>query len=504
MLLTKQLKHSIPYVLLLVIVIAGFLFRLKGIQDNHSFWADEAFAASLGRDIVTARRTPFEAMKLLNYQPLHVLTTAASMKFFGLNEFAARLPVVLFGALGIIVAFLLAKKLSDEYGGLLAAFLYAFSQLNLAHHTQAKPNAAIQTILLFNLYLLTFLKKRENNYYLHGFIIILSSIATLFHFLGILVFIPYFIFLLRKINLRRATFNVKNLVIFLSFSAIFLTVFFFASGTNRVNDFFQPGGFKILFYYNNITYLRELLWKNYAFIVLPAILGFLATYKKNRTLTTAVIVWIFVLLYFWTFRAFRNIRYLLPLFGILIVYFAVFWSQVGEKVLERKSWLVCLVVAVLMYAGGYKIVRMQSSYYNPNQDLYGDIQIADYKTAFSLIKERFPDLSQRAIFNDWYEAQSWYLPQKKVDAYFLVGTEKPYHQTIDNAPVYGRLQDFLKEKNKYKKGALIVEDWQSLLPEEIKQYAKKNMKLEFRVESLPQAKDDPWPIEVYRWDNLTK
>ena len=65
--------------------------------------------------------------------------------------------------------------------------------------------------------------------------------------------------------------------------------------------------------------------------------------------------------------------------------------------------------------------------------------------------------------------------------------------------IYGDLNSFLIEKSKHQKGILIVEDWESYLPEDIKQYAKKNMKLEFRVEGLAQAKNDPWPLEVYSW-----
>ena len=49
------------------------------------------------------------------------------------------------------------------------------------------------------------------------------------------------------------------------------------------------------------------------------------------------------------------------------------------------------------------------------------------------------------------------------------------------------------------KGIFIVEDWESFLPEDIKQYARKNLKREIRIESLEVAKDDPWPLEVYTW-----
>ncbi len=65
--------------------------------------------------------------------------------------------------------------------------------------------------------------------------------------------------------------------------------------------------------------------------------------------------------------------------------------------------------------------------------------------------------------------------------------------------IYGSLNQFLQQKSKYEKGILIVEDWESILPEDIKQYAKKNMKRELRVKGLPQAKGDIWPIEVYSW-----
>lgn len=491
----KKTKTLLLFFILFSIVIGGFLFRLKGITDNHSFWSDEAFAADLGRDIITGQRTPAAAMKLMDYEPLFVLTTAASMKIFGLNEFAARIPIVILGTLGIVAAYLLAKKLSDTYGGLLAAFLYAFSQLNLAHHTQAKPYAILQAILLFNLYLITLIKKGKSNYFFHILIISFSVIASLLHFLGMLTWIPYFLFLFQTVNIRSLKFNRQQVIIALSIFIVFLGTFIAASGLKKVSEFFQTAGD------NNFTYLRELIWRNYAFIFLPALFGIIVSYRKNRLLTNSIIIWILVLTYLWIFRAFRNIRYLMPLFGLIFVYFGVFWSKVGEEMIDKKSWLACLLVAFLLYAGGYKIIRKPANYYTPNADLFADIQIADYKTAYKLIQEKYPDLSDVAVFNDWYDTQRWYLPQKPVDAYFRVKTKKPFRDTADGKMIYGTLNDFLEEKNKYPQGILIVEDWQSILPEEIKQYAKQNLKREIRVEGLPQAQGDNWPIEVYSWTN---
>ena len=78
-------------------------------------------------------------------------------------------------------------------------------------------------------------------------------------------------------------------------------------------------------------------------------------------------------------------------------------------------------------------------------------------------------------------------------------TTKPYKHKIANAMVYGSLKDFKKIMKDHPQGLLIMEDWESFLPEDIKQYAKKNLKLELRVESLREAPDDPWPLALYSW-----
>ncbi|PIP64124.1 hypothetical protein COW96_04270, partial [Candidatus Roizmanbacteria bacterium CG22_combo_CG10-13_8_21_14_all_33_16] len=58
----------------------------------------------------------------------------------------------------------------------------------------------------------------------------------------------------------------------------------------------------------------------------------------------------------------------------------------------------------------------------------------------------------------------------------------------------------LKQKARYQSGILIIEDWESFLPEDIKQYAKKNLRLEYRVEKMTVGGErDIWPLEVRSW-----
>ncbi|MBI3366185.1 hypothetical protein HY041_00980, partial [Candidatus Roizmanbacteria bacterium] len=178
------------------------------------------------------------------------------------------------------------------------------------------------------------------------------------------------------------------------------------------------------------------------------------------------------------------------------------WGKIGEylssKLKVKHLKLIPLAVIIILYFSGYKIVKSAQHYYSPNTDFYGDVQIADYKSIFTYIQKKFPNLKDIALFNDSIDAQRWYL-EKIPEAYFVKKSANFYINTSNNVSFYSSLDYFLKEKSKYPKGLLIVEDWDSFLPEDIKLYAKKNMKLEFRIENLPQAHNDPWPLEVYSW-----
>lgn len=454
--------------------------------------------AILGRGIFTGQISLVRAITTVGYEPLQIIQTGLSMYFFGYNEFAARLPVVVISTIGILFAFLLAKKLSNNAGGLLASFLYAFSQLNLANATQAKPYAAISAILLAVLYLLLVLedtKKKRLRLILS--IILLSFVGFAYHFLGFIVFIPVSVYAMlqyRKAILSKIQSGDRVVKIF----AFLIMAGFIGVCLALIDTFLRRGSFSIISY-NHITYLRELIWRHYGFIFLPAFIGMILVTAKRKILSIGILLMLAVYLYLWIFKQYTtNIRYLVPFFGLIYVYFGVFWGLVAESLYKRHMWLIALMVALLLFAGGYKIIRKPAAYYTPNADFYGDVQIADYKNFYKELKQKYPDVQKIPIFNNWYDSQAWYMPQSRVEAYFM----KPNSWTIsgmDGRPIYHSLEEFRSAMKKYPKGILIVEDWESILPEEIKEYAKKNLKLEVRVEGLPQAQGDNWPLAAYSW-----
>jgi hypothetical protein len=256
-----------------------------------------------------------------------------------------------------------------------------------------------------------------------------------------------------------------------------------------------------LFPYNNIYQVVKLFTYKYTLIFISAIFGYLWLYKKNKTLSIAVLLYSVTVLTLASFQQYIfNIRYVLTLYGILFLYFGVFWAKVGERYKFKigGAAAVPVIVIILIYITGYKIVRGPQAYYNPNIDKYGDVQIANYKDFYAELKLRFPDYKNDYIVNDTVDAEAWYLGRYS-NAYFMKFTPKPYKHAIANAYVYGSLDEFKQIMKDHPYGLLIMEDWQSFLPDDVKEYAKKNLKFEFRIDSLEETPNDPWPLALYSW-----
>ncbi len=486
--LRTQLCRNISWLTMGLLVVVGFWFRWKGIVDNHSFWADEAYVAGLAKDVVSRQLSLGQALSGLAYQKLHVLSAIAALRMWGINEMAARLPSVLWGVVGVGFAYLVAKKLSNWGGGVLAGGVYALSYLNLVYATQAKPYAALETLFLVMVYLGLNKKTR----YRWGWLLGVTGMSVGLHALGVisLVFIvmQYWWYQAKNKKVNNEAFRLRALVLVVGVSVLMLAWPSVWSVIAKVG------------WYNNTTYLRELLWRQYGWMVLPAMYGMALSYRRNKATILGVVAWMGVLLVLWNFKSYsHNVRYLLPLFGVIMVFFGVFWAKVGERFFDDKWGVSALAVMVVVWLGGGKIARTPLPYYNPNLDLYGDVQNADYKTMYSLIKTRFPDYKEMAIFNDLPDTERWYM-ERLSDAYFNTTTGKPrvFKYGKWNVPVWVTKEKLVEEMKKHKKGIVIVEDWQSFMPEEVKEYVKQNLKFEFEVSSLTQV-GGSWPLKVYSW-----
>jgi len=416
---------------------------------------------------------------------MQLFTSILSFKIFGISEWSARFPSVLWGSIGVIIAFILTKKLSNLWGGFLAAFLYTILQLNHAYSTQAKPYTAIEVIMLIVIYLSSLVSEDFKNRRIHILAIFFASTASLYNTIGVITFVPYFAVLSPEIAKRAV-----NKKLFIAVIILFtLIIGWLARIYSLVPMLIRPE-------HNWSIFFKELFLRQYGLFTLLAILGVFTI--KNKNLLIGIILSSSLLLYAWIFVQYsHNIRYLMPIIGLMVVFFGVFWGNVGDK-LFNNSWWVCLIVALLVYAGSNKVIRKPSIYYTPNADFVGDVQNADYKVFFSEWRAKYPDFEKYTIFAGPFDSLSWYT-QRYPTATFNRFYPSPIYYPQYGFTEYTNLDEFAQEMSKYPQGFVMIHDWISYMPDEIKDYVKKNLKFELRIESMAVSPNEKWPLALYSW-----
>jgi mannosyltransferase len=127
--------------LIVALLIAGGCFYFLLGHLSHSLWFDESQTATIvsSDGIQQLIQT---AMRERPYPPLYFLITRLSWKVES-NEFGLRLPSALFGALTVVMLFILGRRMSGVLTGLLAALLLVFSPGMLFYFADANAYALL-------------------------------------------------------------------------------------------------------------------------------------------------------------------------------------------------------------------------------------------------------------------------------------------------------------------------------------------------------------------------
>ncbi|MBN3034389.1 MAG: glycosyltransferase family 39 protein [Bacteroidales bacterium] len=125
-------KYRKDAVIVLILLVAGATVYLPFLGRVHLFDWDEANFAEAAREmVVTGNYSTIQ----INYTPfwekppLYIWMQAASMKAFGINEFAARLPNALCGMLTLVVLFLAGRSIAGRRFGILWSVSFGASIL---------------------------------------------------------------------------------------------------------------------------------------------------------------------------------------------------------------------------------------------------------------------------------------------------------------------------------------------------------------------------------------
>lgn len=204
----------------LILLIGGALLFFPFLGSVHLFdWDEINFAESAREMLVSGNYTRVQ----INYQPfwekppLFFWLQAASMKIFGVNEYAARFPNALLGVITLLTFYFIGKKFYDEKFGFVWALCYAGSFLPFLYFKSGIIDPWFNYFIFLSVYFLAVSLKGQNEKVTRRFIYsgIFAGLAILTKgpvaFLIILLTVLVFLVIKRfKISL-----SVKNIFYFL-------------------------------------------------------------------------------------------------------------------------------------------------------------------------------------------------------------------------------------------------------------------------------------------------
>ncbi|MBN1263298.1 MAG: glycosyltransferase family 39 protein [Candidatus Pacebacteria bacterium] len=517
---SESRQDKITKLFLVFLLLIGFFYRFYGLGTNYSFWIDE-FSTGQAASAILKTGHPrtiggfFESRNLLN----HYLT-ALSLKIFGVSEFAARFPSVIWGTLMISVSFWAFKKFFNGRIGLAVAILITFSMIEITWSRQARSYALFQLLFLMSacLFYLLFgrietgkVKLKEVLWLI--FFLMISFLAHPLTFVllpAALVYGGFFcrrplLSILKKTNKKQRLFG---------YSVVFGLGFFawqFAFGdflrrvfiTRRIS----------LGIFNHFSFYHAFFWREYGLISFLALLGlirgFLTKEKKHFFLATVLGVYLGIVFFF---LPWLDIKYLLGVFPVFFfAYLAYFLDDLaegwfGKKGLIKAVFLFLSIVFIIF--NGHKFTFRPRVYYSPNADMRR-IPLVDYNLVYAKIRSQVGKGDQTvAVVDTWGDRIAWYLGRDYPAAFWL-RKQKNYQlkggKKIDTIYHYGVIlneADLKSVIQDYPQGFIFIDGHElPFLPIDALDYLRDNLKpeLEFTRFSLDPDPYDTWPAWLYSW-----
>ena len=164
----KSLKTA-----LIIFSVSLFVFSLN-IGRSHLFDWDEVNFAECAREMIETgdyTTVQIDYTPFWEKPPFFFWLQVASMKVFGINEFAARFPNAFAGALVLVVLFYTGRKLIDEKFGLYFATVYGGAFLPFVYFKSGIIDPWFNLFIYLGIYFLMLLYVDENRHRLRNLIL---------------------------------------------------------------------------------------------------------------------------------------------------------------------------------------------------------------------------------------------------------------------------------------------------------------------------------------------
>jgi len=290
-------SHKIEAALFLI-VLFSFAVRFHRLEYPQSYYFDEVYfaftAQEMAKGVKSAWQVPeVEAPKELAYEwthpPLGKEISALGILIFGDNTFGWRFFQALFGGLGALFIFLLARNLFNDRVGILAAILYSLESFlfTLSRITMVDIFMA-DFLLLGSLFVVKYAKSRKTKFlYLTGAFcgaalsIKWSGVYIAEFLAGVSFFLIYYFevynsdsedrsYLKSVINIFPRMIIAFAVIPLLIYVATYIPFFYFG---NSISDFFNLQG-SMFGYHKGVTdtHPYQSLWWSWPLLLKPVYL----------------------------------------------------------------------------------------------------------------------------------------------------------------------------------------------------------------------------------------
>lgn len=311
-----------------LLVFVGFIIRLFTSCDFYLHTWDERYHALVAKNLIhhpflpTLYDNPLLDFDFkdwtrnhvwLHKQPFTLVSIALSLKFFGCNEIALRLPSVILSSIAIILVFEIGKFYFSKKAAFIAALLFSINGLIIELCSGRVPTDHVDSFFLFfillSIYFVMKFTLTQSNIYniLAG---VMMGVAILCKWLSAFIVIPIWVFLVadsRKFTMKNAGlyfsyFLLISLIIFLPWQ-IYIHYAYplenaweMAYNTRHLFESIENHSASYFYFINKIRI-------NYGELIYLPLIYFIYSVIKQRTdfKKWSLFIWIFVPLIFFSF-----------------------------------------------------------------------------------------------------------------------------------------------------------------------------------------------------------
>lgn len=368
----KFLKNNIYYILLVLIVILGFILRLKGFIDNPSLWHDES---ALGWNILNKSYGQlFEKLRFLQIAPPLFLVFTKFLVFITNSynnvlrcDMVLRLLSFIFGNLSIITFYFVCKKLfQSKWSALAGVTFIALNPTLINYSFEFKPysldlfTSMLALLIFLNINFKTVTLKKICIY---GLIL---SILPWFSFGSVFVILSGILVLSFKKENPKLFFSLLALPVLSAISYLNIYVIkIYSQNSNGMlgfwHDYFVKSDFSNIYplINDNLHYFFSSV-QHFPFWIasITIIAGFILFIKKSEFFFVQITILIFSTLIFASMLKFypfsrRMILFLIP---IIVIYMV--------KITDTKKWYIASLILSLLiiphFIFAFKFLNLQN------------------------------------------------------------------------------------------------------------------------------------------------